>query len=101
MRSAGVEKRRLHTCWNCRGEDAAPPAEVLALGGESLPSSATISTGRQKNAHVGDVVVTEDGLLGRVSEVYGSMARVVLLTDPNSAVAAEVESTSVLGVCGS
>jgi rod shape-determining protein MreC len=46
----------------------------------------------------GDPVVTMDGLLGRVSEVYPDLSRAVLLTDPNVAVACEVESTGVLGV---
>jgi rod shape-determining protein MreC len=100
LRLSGVENDRLRRMLDLprwRGQ-LLRPAEVLALGGESLPSSATISTGRRQGARIGDVVVTGNGLLGRVSEVFGSMARVVLLTDPNSAVAAEVESTSVLGV---
>lgn len=100
LRVAGVENdqlRRMLELPRWRGQTLRP-AEVLALGGESLPSTATISTGPRQQTQVGDVVVTEDGLLGRVTEAYGSMARVVLLTDPNSAVAAEVESTRVLGV---
>ena len=76
----------------------ARPAEILALSGESLPSSATLSAGRRQGVREGDVVVTEDGLLGRVTEVWGGLSRAVLLTDPNTAVACEVESTSVLGV---
>jgi rod shape-determining protein MreC len=36
--------------------------------------------------------------VGRVGEVYPGLSRVVLLTDPNSAVACEVESTGVQGV---
>ncbi len=74
------------------------PAEVLALGGESLPSSATLSAGTRQGVKEGDVVVTESGLLGRVGEVWPTLSRAVLLTDANSAVACEVESTSVLGV---
>jgi len=46
----------------------------------------------------GDVVVTRDGLVGRVSEVYGGTARVAMLTDPSVSVACEVESTGVLGI---
>jgi len=42
--------------------------------------------------------VNENGLLGRVTEVWGTLSRAVLLTDANSAVACEVESTGVLGV---
>jgi rod shape-determining protein MreC len=43
-------------------------------------------------------VVTSEGLVGRIGEVYPGLSRVVLLTDPNSAVACEVESTGVQGV---
>jgi rod shape-determining protein MreC len=43
-------------------------------------------------------VITSDGLVGRVGECYPGLSRVVLLTDPNSAVACEIESTGVQGV---
>jgi len=74
------------------------PAEVLALTGEPNPASATISAGREQGLRTGDAVVTSDGLVGRLGEVYRTLSRVVLLTDPNAAVACEIESTGVLGV---
>ncbi len=77
---------------------APKPVEVLALSGEAIPAAATVSGGRHQGVTPGDAVVTGDGLLGRIGESYGGMSRVVLLTDPNSAVACEVESTGVLGV---
>lgn len=74
------------------------PAEVLALTGEPNPGSATLSAGAAHGVRTGDAVVTSDGLVGRIGEVYRSQSRVVLLTDQNAAVACEVESTGVLGV---
>ena len=74
------------------------PAEVLALTGEPHAASATLSAGAEHGVHYGDAVVTSEGLVGRIGEVYPSHSRVVLLTDPNAAVACEVESTGVLGV---
>lgn len=74
------------------------PVEVLALAGEPLPNSATLSGGARHGIQEGDVVVTEDGLLGRIGEVYPSLSRATLLTDPNLAVACEIESTAVLGI---
>jgi rod shape-determining protein MreC len=74
------------------------PAEVLALTGEPNPASALLSAGDRQGVRTGDAVVTSDGLVGRIGEVYPSLSRVVLLTDPNAAVACEVESTGVLGV---
>ena len=100
LRSAGVENQRL------REELGLPsyhgftlrPVEVLALSGEAVPAAATLSAGQRQGVHEGDPVVTRDGLLGRVGESYPTLSRVVLLTDLNSAVAAEVESTGVLGI---
>jgi rod shape-determining protein MreC len=71
---------------------------VLALAGEPVPTSATLSAGSLQGVKVGDAVVTSDGLVGRIGEVYAGLSRVILLTDPNSAVACEVESTGVQGV---
>lgn len=74
------------------------PVEVLALSGDPTPTSATLSAGAKQGVNVGDAVMTSDGLIGRVSEVYGSLSRASLLTDPNLAVACEVESTGVNGI---
>jgi rod shape-determining protein MreC len=74
------------------------PVEILALSGEGIPTAATVSAGRRQGVSEGDAVVTGDGLLGRIGEAYETLSRVTLLTDPNSAVACEVESTGVLGV---
>lgn len=75
------------------------PVEVLALGGgDPLPNSATLSGGRNDGIQVGDAVLTSDGLVGRVSEVWDDLSRATLLTDPNQAVACEVETTGVHGI---
>lgn len=77
---------------------ALQPAEVLAFTGEPYPASATLSAGARQGVRAGDAVVTSDGLVGRIGEVYPGLSRVVLLTDPNASVACEVESTGVLGL---
>ena len=74
------------------------PVEVLALSGEPIPSAATLGAGRSQGVREGDVVVTHDGLVGRIGESYPWLSRVILLTDPNSAVACEVESVGVQGI---
>jgi len=74
------------------------PVEVLALTGEPIPAAATLSAGSKAGVRVGDVVVTSEGLVGRVSEVYPWGSRAAMLTDPSVSVACEVESTGVLGV---
>jgi rod shape-determining protein MreC len=75
------------------------PVEVLALGGgDPVPSAATLSAGRSNGVQVGDAVLTSDGLIGRVSEAWDDLSRATLLTDPNQAVACEVETTGVHGI---
>lgn len=75
------------------------PVEVLSLsGGEPLPVAATLSAGSRDGLHIGDVVMTSDGLVGRVSEVWGTLSRASLLTDPTQAIACEVETTGVNGI---
>jgi rod shape-determining protein MreC len=100
LRQAGVENRQLRDSLRLPAYRALTlrPAEVLALAGEPVPTSATLSAGALQGVKVGDAVVTSDGLVGRIGEVYGRLSRVILLTDPNSAVACEVESTGVQGV---
>jgi len=100
LRSAGVENRLLRQQLELPAAFDLPlrPVEVLALTGEPVPTAATLSAGARQHVHVGDAVLTRDGLIGRVGEVWVHQSRVVLLSDPNSAVACEIESTSVLGV---
>jgi rod shape-determining protein MreC len=100
LRLMGVENARLRDQL-----DFAPvvnlrvrPVEILALSGDAVPLAATLSAGSRHGVRTGDAVVTRHGLLGRVSETYPTLSRAMLLTDPNSAVACEIESTGVLGV---
>jgi rod shape-determining protein MreC len=100
LRTAGVENRRLREGLSLPvpAGGVLRPVEVLSLSGGAIPLAATLSAGTRAGVREGDVVVSGDGLLGRIGEAWPSHARVVLLTDPNSAVACEVESTGVLGV---
>ncbi|HXJ69003.1 MAG TPA: rod shape-determining protein MreC [Verrucomicrobiae bacterium] len=75
------------------------PVEVLALGGgEPLPDAATLSAGKNDGVEVGDAVMTSDGLVGRITESWGTLSRATLLTDVNQAIACEVETTGVNGI---
>lgn len=100
LRDAGFENVRLREQLALPEWRGLPlhPVEVLALAGEPLPDAATLSAGANHGIQIGDAVLTSDGLVGRVIEVYPTLSRAVLLTDPNAAVACEVESTGVNGV---
>jgi len=100
LRSGGQENQRLRQLLDLPSIHGMQlkPVEILSLSGEGLVTAATLSGGRRGGIQEGNAVVTIDGLLGRVNEVFPEMSRAVLLTDPNVAVACEVESTGVLGV---
>ena len=100
LRSAGVENLELRRQLDLPPWRGTPlkPVEILALAGEPTPTAAVLSAGKIQQVEEGDAVVTSEGLLGRVSESYAWTSRVLLITDPSSAVACEVESTGVLGI---
>jgi len=100
LRVQGDENRRLREAMDLPPwtGTATMPVEILALSGSQVPTGATLSAGRRKGVAVGDVVVTQDGLLGRVVESYAFLSRAAFITDPASAVACEVESTGVMGI---
>lgn len=66
--------------------DAIPIARSYSLWFGAL----TIDEGSSAGIAVDDTVITGDGLVGRISSVSGNVARVTLLTDGRSAVAARV-----------
>ncbi len=100
LRRSGEENRELRQQLGLPGyrQPGLRPVEVLSLSGDPIPSAATLSAGAKSGLKVGDVVVTSDGLVGRLSEVYPLQSRAALLSDPSVSVACEVESTGVLGI---
>jgi rod shape-determining protein MreC len=100
LRSEGAENRRLRELLELPEWHGLPlrPVEVLALGGDPMPTAATLSAGAKEGIRAGDALVTADGLVGRVTEVWPGLSRATLLTDPNLAIACEIESTGVNGV---
>ncbi len=100
LRLAAVENQRLREALELPAARAGTlrPVEILSFSGEGLVTAATLSAGARAGIRPGNAVITLDGLLGRVSEVYPDLSRASLLTDPNVAVTCEIESTGVLGV---
>ncbi len=100
LRVEGGENRRLRAQLELPEWRGLPlrPVEVLALGGGPTPTIATLSAGAKQGVRPGDALVTADGLVGRVTEVWPTLARAALLTDQNLAIACEVETTGVNGV---
>ncbi|MBC2669406.1 rod shape-determining protein MreC [Novosphingobium piscinae] len=61
-------------------------ARMIASTASSTRRFATVSAGARQGVQVGMPVRTPTGLIGRVLEVGGSTARVLLVTDPESVV---------------
>jgi rod shape-determining protein MreC len=71
-------------------------ASVLARS--DIRQEITVSAGSHQGVRENDPVVTEDGLIGKVTRVGTSLARVTLLTDATSAVAAVDLTTNAYGL---
>ena len=73
-------------------------ASVLVRAPTDVQQAITVSAGMHDGVRVNDPVVTSDGLIGRVTRVANDVARVTLLTDPTSAVAALDLKTNAYGL---
>lgn len=68
------------------------------IGTEQTPlRTITVNRGTRDGIQVGMPVVTAEGLVGRVIEVQSNASRVLLVTDPSSAVSARLQSTRAEG----
>jgi rod shape-determining protein MreC len=61
---------------------------VISYPSSSFAQQVTIAAGANKGIHVDTPVVTADGLIGRVTNVFPQTASVTLLTDPDNDVPA-------------
>jgi rod shape-determining protein MreC len=73
-------------------------AEVIYRPPAAFTQAVVIAAGSEKGVRVEDPVITEDGLVGLVTRVTPSTARVQLLTDPEAAASALVIGTGATGV---
>jgi rod shape-determining protein MreC len=73
-------------------------AEVIGRDSSNLLEFLVIDRGTQDGIGLGMPVVTNRGLVGRVTMVYPHSARVMLLTDVASSVSALIQSSRATGV---
>ncbi|MBS3985903.1 MAG: rod shape-determining protein MreC [Selenomonadales bacterium] len=67
-------------------------ARVISRGITTWHHEVVIDRGLAHGLQAGDAVVTHRGAVGRIIEVFSMSARVLLITDPRSAVAAVVQN---------
>ncbi len=72
-------------------------ADVIGIDQMALRRTLTINRGTRDGIAVGMPVVTGKGLVGRVIAVGATSARVLLITDRDSAVSARLQSTRAVG----
>ncbi len=73
-------------------------ARVIGRDPINLSNYLVIDLGQEHGIRDGMPVVTERGLVGRVSQANRTSSRVLLLTDPASAVSALIQSSRLTGV---
>ena len=73
-------------------------ARVIGQESTNFLNYIEIDLGASHNIAVGMPVVTEQGLVGRISEVNNVTSKVLLITDPSSAVNAILQSSRLNGI---
>jgi rod shape-determining protein MreC len=88
---------KLHA-WQSRVSYASQVAQVYARGPSSWFNTVLINKGEKDGVAKDMPVVTSEGVVGRVIEVSPSMAKVLLITDSNSAVDVIVQRSRAQGI---
>lgn len=79
--------------------DAQPiSAFVIGEANDAFARSMIVNAGRANNVEVGQAVVDDSGLVGRVVEAGGGASRVLLLTDIQSRIPVYIEGADVEGI---
>ncbi|MDO8506725.1 MAG: rod shape-determining protein MreC [Candidatus Limnocylindria bacterium] len=73
-------------------------ATVIARDPSNILSTIVLGVGTDDGVRVGHIVLSEQGLVGRVSEVGTNYAKVLLITDPSSTLSALVEGSRATGI---
>ena len=73
-------------------------APVIARDPSGMLQTVMIGAGTDDGVKVGHVIVSDQGVVGRVSEVGPSYSKVLLLTDPASTVSATVQGSRATGI---
>ncbi len=73
-------------------------AEVIARDPTGFVRTITIDAGADQGIAVGNVVVAEQGLVGRVTAVFATYSRVLPITDSGSSIIATVQRSRASGI---
>jgi len=73
-------------------------APVIARDPSNILATIVLGAGTDQGVKVGHVVLSEQGLVGRVSAVGTNFAKVLLITDPSHTLSALVEGSRATGI---
>lgn len=73
-------------------------AEVIGSGATTNAQVIYLNRGRQDGVRRNMAVITPDGVVGKITQVFGGTSEVLLLTDPDSGVGAVLEQSRVHGI---
>jgi len=73
-------------------------APVIARDPSNILATIVLGAGTESGIKAGHVVLSEQGLVGRVSEVGTNYSKVLLITDPSSTLSALVEGSRATGI---
>jgi rod shape-determining protein MreC len=74
------------------------PAPVIARDPSNILATIVLGAGADQGVKVGHIVVSDEGLVGRVSEVGANYSKVLLITDASSTLSALIEGTRATGI---
>ena len=74
------------------------PAPVIARDPSNILATIVLGAGADQGVRVGHIVVSDQGLVGRVSEVGANYSKVLLITDASSTLSALVEGSRATGI---
>jgi rod shape-determining protein MreC len=83
---------------------AAPPeaqpvdAFVIGEANDAFARSMIVNAGRENNVEVGQAVVDDNGLVGRIVEAGSTASRILLLTDIQSRIPVYIEGADIEGI---
>ncbi|HIC89198.1 MAG TPA: rod shape-determining protein MreC, partial [Anaerolineae bacterium] len=87
---------QIHPSYDYRGGQVI--ARVIGHEPSNFLDYIMIDLGKRDGVVTGMPVVTEQGLVGRITEVYATSSKILLLTDPKSAVNALIQTSRVAGI---
>lgn len=103
LENQAAEAHRLATLLGFRDAHTESPmlaARVIAFSADTSSHSCFINRGSRDGMRRNMAVITPDGVVGKVVEVFGSTSQVLLVTDKDSGVGALFAASRTMGIVG-